>query len=107
MLADQVRRAGQGCAQGDRNRRIGRGVAQCHGEVSAPAFETDAADGRAGQALFEFLRGPGGQFQQGGAVKAVDEATRQKWLKVKAALEAAGKTDCHYYRLAVAALANV
>jgi hypothetical protein len=41
------------------------------------------------------------------AVKAVDEATRQKWLRVKAALEAAGKTDCHYYRLAVAALANV
>ena len=42
-----------------------------------------------------------------GAVKAVDEATRQKWLRVKAALETAGKTDCHYYRLAVAALANV
>jgi len=42
-----------------------------------------------------------------GAVKAVDEATRQKWLKVKAALEAAGKTDCHYYKMAVAALANV
>jgi hypothetical protein len=37
----------------------------------------------------------------------MDEATRQKWLRVKTALEAAGKTDCHYYRMAVAALASL
>jgi hypothetical protein len=37
----------------------------------------------------------------------MDEATRQKWLKVKAALEAAGKTDCHFYQMALAALAKV
>lgn len=36
----------------------------------------------------------------------MDEATRQKWIKVKLALEAAGKTNCLYYRFAVDALAK-
>ena len=35
----------------------------------------------------------------------MDQAARDKWRKVKRALEAAGKTDCHYYQLALAALA--
>lgn len=34
----------------------------------------------------------------------MDEATREKWLKVKTALEEAGKTDCFFYKKAVAAL---
>lgn len=33
--------------------------------------------------------------------KDVDSRTRENWLKVKAALEAAGKTDNDYYRRAV------
>jgi len=32
----------------------------------------------------------------------VDQHTRDNWRKVKAVLEAAGKTDPHYYRRAVA-----
>jgi len=31
----------------------------------------------------------------------VDERTRENWRKVKQALEAAGKTDCHFYKRAV------
>lgn len=31
----------------------------------------------------------------------MDQQTRDNWLKVKQALEAAGKTDNHYYRRAV------
>jgi hypothetical protein len=34
----------------------------------------------------------------------MDDHTREKWLKVKAALEEAGKTDCFFYKKAVAAL---
>jgi len=34
----------------------------------------------------------------------LDEHTRNNWIKVKAALEKAGKTDCHfYYRAALIA----
>jgi hypothetical protein len=36
----------------------------------------------------------------------VDQQTRDNWLKVKQALEAAGKTDNHYYRRALAILAG-
>jgi len=32
----------------------------------------------------------------------MDERTRENWAKVKAALEEAGKTDCDFYRRAVA-----
>lgn len=32
----------------------------------------------------------------------MDDRTRQNWLKVKAALEAAGKTESHFYKRAVA-----
>lgn len=32
----------------------------------------------------------------------MDAQTRKNWLKVKAALEAAGKTDCDFYRRACA-----
>ena len=32
----------------------------------------------------------------------MDEHTRENWAKVKAALEEAGKTDCLFYRRAVA-----
>ena len=32
----------------------------------------------------------------------MDQQTRDNWRKVKAALEAAGKTDTHYYHRAVA-----
>ena len=32
----------------------------------------------------------------------MDKHTRENWLKVLAALEAAGKTDCHLYRRAKA-----
>ena len=32
----------------------------------------------------------------------MDERTRENWAKVKAALEKAGKTDCSFYRRAVA-----
>ena len=31
----------------------------------------------------------------------MDKQTRDNWLKIKQALEAAGKTDNHYYRRAV------
>lgn len=31
----------------------------------------------------------------------MDDRTRQNWEKVKLALEAAGKTDCHFYARAV------
>ena len=31
----------------------------------------------------------------------MDERTRDNWARVKAALEAAGKTDVYYYRLAL------
>ena len=34
----------------------------------------------------------------------MDQRTRDNWLKVKLALEAAGKTDCMFYRRAVAIL---
>jgi hypothetical protein len=33
-------------------------------------------------------------------------AERKKWEQIKKALEAAGKTDCNYYRLALAALSR-
>ena len=33
---------------------------------------------------------------------SVDQRTRENWAKVKAALEKAGKTDCSFYRRAVA-----
>ena len=32
----------------------------------------------------------------------MDKHTRDNWRKVKKALEAAGKTDCWYYRRAIA-----
>lgn len=32
----------------------------------------------------------------------MDQRTRENWAKVKAALERAGKTDCDFYRRAVA-----
>ena len=32
----------------------------------------------------------------------MDERERNNWAKVKAALEAAGKTDCYFYERAVA-----
>lgn len=32
----------------------------------------------------------------------MDDRTRENWEKVKAALEKAGKTDCDFYRRAVA-----
>lgn len=32
----------------------------------------------------------------------MDQRTRENWLKVKVALERAGKTDCSFYRRAVA-----
>jgi hypothetical protein len=31
----------------------------------------------------------------------LDQQTRDNWLKIKQALEAAGKTDNHYYKRAV------
>ena len=34
----------------------------------------------------------------------MDERTLKNWAKVKAALEAAGKTDCDFYRRALAIL---
>jgi hypothetical protein len=34
----------------------------------------------------------------------VDQQTRDNWRKIKEALEAAGKTDCDYYRRALAIL---
>jgi hypothetical protein len=36
----------------------------------------------------------------------VDAQTREKWLKVKHALESAGKTDTHYYRRALIILSG-
>jgi hypothetical protein len=36
----------------------------------------------------------------------VDAQTREKWLKVKQALEKAGKTDTHYYRRALIILSG-
>lgn len=36
----------------------------------------------------------------------MDQQTRDNWLKVKQALEAAGKTDNHYYRRALVILAG-
>lgn len=38
------------------------------------------------------------------AAKAVDNHTLNNWLKVKLALEAAGKTSCHMYIRACAAV---
>lgn len=32
----------------------------------------------------------------------MDPRTRENWAQVKEALERAGKTDCHFYRRAVA-----
>jgi hypothetical protein len=32
----------------------------------------------------------------------MDDRTRENWAKVKAALERSGKTDCDFYRRAVA-----
>lgn len=32
----------------------------------------------------------------------MDDRTRENWVKVKAALEKAGKTECDFYRRAVA-----
>jgi len=37
----------------------------------------------------------------------VDSKTRENWRKIKHALEAAGKTDNHYYRRALAILAGM
>ena len=34
----------------------------------------------------------------------MDEHTRQNWVKIKATLEAAGKTDCQFYKRACAIL---
>jgi len=36
----------------------------------------------------------------------MDAETLENWRKIKAALEAAGKTDCDYYRRAVAILSG-
>lgn len=36
----------------------------------------------------------------------MDPDTRENWRKIKTALEAAGKTDNHYYRRAIAILAG-
>lgn len=36
----------------------------------------------------------------------MDADTRENWRKIKTALEAAGKTDNHYYRRALAILAG-
>jgi len=36
----------------------------------------------------------------------VDAQTRDNWRRIKDALEAAGKTDNHYYRRALAILAT-
>jgi hypothetical protein len=36
----------------------------------------------------------------------MDERTRDNWEKVKAALEAAGKTDCYFYQRACVAAAT-
>lgn len=36
----------------------------------------------------------------------MDRETRENWRKIKVALEAAGKTDNHYYRRALAILAT-
>ena len=36
----------------------------------------------------------------------MDAATRANWQKVKEALEAAGKTDCMYYKRAIAILSG-
>lgn len=36
----------------------------------------------------------------------MDAATRENWRKIRDALEAAGKTDNHYYRRAFAILAG-
>jgi len=36
----------------------------------------------------------------------VDQQTRANWQRIKDALEAAGKTDNHYYRRALAILAG-
>jgi hypothetical protein len=36
----------------------------------------------------------------------MDAETRANWLKVKKALEKAGKTDCWYYRRAIAITAG-
>jgi hypothetical protein len=37
----------------------------------------------------------------------MDPATRENWRKVKEVLEAAGKTDNHYYRRALAIVAGM
>lgn len=37
----------------------------------------------------------------------MDHQTRENWRKIKTALEAAGKTDNHYYRRALAILAGM
>jgi hypothetical protein len=37
----------------------------------------------------------------------MDAETRENWRKIKHALEAAGKTDNHYYRRALAILAGM
>ena len=36
----------------------------------------------------------------------MDKAERDNWAKVKAALEAAGQTDCMFYKRAVAIVAG-
>ena len=36
----------------------------------------------------------------------MDAQTRENWRKIRDALEAAGKTDNHYYRRAIAILAG-
>jgi len=36
----------------------------------------------------------------------MDKTERDNWAKVKAALEAAGKTDCYFYKRAVAIVAG-
>ena len=38
--------------------------------------------------------------------QAMDAQTKANWLKIKKALEAAGKTDCAYYKRAVAILSG-
>jgi len=36
----------------------------------------------------------------------MDKHTRENWAKIKKALEEAGKTDCEFYRRAVAILST-
>lgn len=51
-----------------------------------------------------FALGPGVGDASGIGAKAVDEHSRANWLKVKQALETAGKTSCHMYLRACVAV---